>query len=1344
MKTTPPPRHHHAHAAGRLLGAMFGVWLLGAVYTPAVAAISAVTVDQQPLTLQPPIPPNVMLMLDDSGSMAWDYMPDACYLNGVTCTGTNNGTTPTGNGTDRVTAVVNNAMIDASNNGVYYNPTVTYSPPPTANGGTYQSYSDITNVPQNGFNASSTKKNLTTYSSSDVRGEAYNQSYQINYSTNNQQNVTATFNQTVTSQGSGYWATYADAVCQNDFNQYNGNGSGPQFTGKTQNNQGNWLTGTCIFTYTNAVTYYYFQYATGPAAGSYTVYYVAPASQGCGTQSNCVLDTDTSGAAAPSGIAAGQNIANWFAYYHTRIQMAKSGLMTAFSTVRKTFRVGFGSIDGGANGDANNMPASASSVYTYNDTYNGVTNTVANVQPFGDGSVSTDQKNRFWTWAAALSPSGGTPLRAALDAIGQYYETSQPWTTMSSDPSSVSSNTYIACRQSYTILTTDGFWNGNYTSTTTSSASDTSGPTVSGPNGQSYTYAAAAPYSGGDTADGSPSLADVAMYYWKTDLQAAGNNNIANEVPTSTEDPAFWQHMTTFTMGLGFTPTGISGTSTSNGTPPVTDTPPTISDIFSAANGNGTLTGFSWPTPASNSIYNISDLAHAGVNGHGGFYSATSPQTFAGGLSDALKRASERVGTGASLAANSTQLTNGTVAYQANYYTSKWKGDLKALAINSSTGVIATTPSWSAAAMVTSSSAGSRNIVTYVPPASSSGTGTFVAFQDSASNTPPVLSTAELNALGSTAAAQATMVNYLRGDNSQEQKNKGGFRNRDTPLGDIVDSQPVYSGAPNPNEFEGQTFTGITATTSAGTIPDNSFQTWAVGYTDSSGTFHTSTASQRAPLVFVAANDGMLHAFDAGTGAEKYAYLPGAVITAGLANLANTAYGSDTVPHQYYNDGELTIADAFFNSAWHTVLVGTTGRGPAEAVYALDITDPSNITPLWERSAGDGQTNSNYIGQMVGKPVIAKVQDGTANSDWQVLIGNGYNSASGTAALLEFNLATGALSVHSATSRISTAGNGLAAAVAWMDDASTGTSTEAYAGDLQGQVWSFPLGNTVTKAGTTSYVPDPNPLGGVSTTGTLVFSTPLDASGNPQPITAGMLAGRDPTTGNVWLFFGTGQYLSSNDLANKQVESWYGVIAQSGSPSATTSNATVNNLVQRYITYEQAGSPNATPPTLGVRTVTTPTDTGYAAIGSKLGWYMNLQQPTLDSNGNVTGYNAQGERMVTPNQFQGNLLLATTRIPVVTDICNPSGSGWVMAVNPFTGTNPSGNFFAGNGGGTVTLPSGKVVPAAGVGFSSLPNNPIFVGGDMLMSFDNGTTSSLMTTGSTGALTRVSWQELVNP
>jgi len=1354
MNTKQQALRRRSSAAIRAMGIMMVVWVLGVIYTPAVAASSSVTVDQQPLTVQQTIPPNIMLMLDDSGSMAWDYMPDWGYL-----------TSSTGNGTPTNDQARNSAI-----NGAYYNPTITYNPPPKADSTTatpdlYPASPGLTNAYRDGF-TNSTSTDITKFTG----GFPYYTRFKVTITSTYAATPTTTYScpSGTTSDGNTPPSCYS---CNTGYTlKTKSNGSfycSPNSGGssKTPNNSqyltqtgspyscngSDTLNGTTCTNSTQAYRYY-FTYTTG---SSNTEYYVA-------ATGNCALlptatPTAVSASLCKDDTATQQNVANWFSYYRTRIQMAKSGLMSAFSTVDKGFRVGFGSIDGGCNGDSSNV-ATSSSTFTYNDTYdcgNGgsVTNTLAAVQPFGDGSSSSDQKTAFWTWAAALSPNGGTPLRMALDEVGQYYQTSQPWETMSSDPDWGATNqpSHIACRQSYTILTTDGFWNENYSSTDSAALTATSNakwPTIPGPNNQSWPVTAgsspAQPYSGGITSGEGPSLADVALYYWENDLQ--NNTNFPNEVPTNSSDPAFWQHMVTFTMGLGFTPTGITPTSA------------TEAQIFAWANGGSSISNFSWPTPTgtnNGSIYNIADLEHAGLNGHGGFYSATSPSTFTSGLTDALNRASSRVGSGASLAANSTQLTNGTVAYQAQYHTVQWNGDLLSLSINSSTGAISSTATWSASAQLLASATvasgvntyPNRTIWTYKPGAAAAGT--FVQFVNSGSGTsatPPALSSAELTALGgSSSTTQAGMVAYLRGDNTLEKVNNGSYRTRTTPLGDIVDSQPVYSGAPNPNEFENQSFTGISNSATSG---NNSFQAFAVGTT--SGTTTTpSAASTRTPLVFVAANDGMLHAFNASTGAETFAYLPGAVITAGsITKISDPNYGSTTsttTPHQYFNDGELTIADVFFNNAWHTVLVGTTGRGLAKAVYALDITNPSSITPLWERSAADGMTNSNYIGQMIGKPVIAKVQDGTANSDWQVLIGNGYNSTAGTAALLEFNVATGALNVHT-TDTSDANGLGLAAPVTWMDNPANGISMEAYAGDLAGQVWEFTLADTASSG---------TPPADFTAVGSLQFSA-VDPSGTAQPITSGMLAGRDPITGYVWLFFGTGQYLTSSDTTNTQVQSWYGVIVQPATATTTGSGTAAvtmpalpittadASMVQRYITYEQDGDPTASPPTVGERTVTTlpvPSD-----MPGKRGWYMNLEQP-VGSTGAPTSFNKQGERMVTPNQFEGNLLLATTRIPQAAanaDICNSSGSGWVMAVDPFTGTNPSGSFFMANGGtGTVTV-NGKTLPVAGVGFSALPNNPIFVGGDMLMSFDNGSTSSLNTSGASGPPVRVSWKELVNP
>lgn len=988
-------------------------------------------------------------------------------------------------------------------------------------------------------------------------------------------------------------------------------------------------------------------------------------------------EDDITGVAAPIGVAAGQNIANWFSYYRTRILTAKSGLTTAFNNLDPTVRLGFGSING------NNNTALSGTPYTTS----GGTIKVAPVSAFDNSCVtnaaspcakgqSGTQRASFWNWITSEKATGGTALRTAVDTVGQYYGTDAPWYTSSTD------NTKLACRQAYLIATTDGFWNDSFTLSSPTNADNTKGAQITGPNGQSYLYTPLAPFSDGN----SSTLADVAMKYWVTDLQP----NVSNLVPTAPSDPAFWQHMTTFTLGLGFTPQGITPTGT------------TIDNIFSWANAidssigtrvpttNPVPANFAWPTPAGNSINNIADLAHAAVNGHGGFYSATSPQAFSNGIADALNRVASRNGTGASLAANSTKLAVGTVTYQAYYFSGTWSGDLMAYSVSSTTGAISTSANWKASAALPAW--GSRKIYTY-------NGSQFVRFSSVSS-----LSTAQQNALGSTTTNQQNVLNYLLGDSSNETENNGVYRKRSTPLGDIIDSQPIYVGSPNPNLYAGQTFTGA-----------SDYSSFA------------SAQVSRNPVIWVAANDGIVHGFEASDGAEVYGYLPGAVITNSLANLTSPLYGiTSTVPHQSFNDGQMTVADVYNTSTskWRTVLVGTTGHGSAKTVYALDVTDPSAPTPLWEKSASTTSPNS-YIGQIASAPVIAQ----TANGTWSVLIGNGYNSSSGTAALLQFDVFTGALSVHTTNT---TGSNGLSAPTTWIPNPVNGISTTAYAGDVLGNVWSFDLSSSTSAGG-------------------LLF-TARDSANNAQPITSGMLAGRDPNTGNVWLFFGTGQYLTQSDLSSKATQTWYGLIVQSGTSSLVSNLANGRSaLIQRKIIAEQAASST----TLAGRVIT-PDVTGN--IGSNSGWYIDLLQPPTPT--------AQGERMVVPNAFQGNLLIGTTLIPQSSDPCNPSGSGWVMAINPFTGTNPftgpnaptgAKAFFDLNADGkfdasdqvsaVVTDPvtgqqTTRSYASAGVGFSAVPNSPIFVGNTMLTSFNNATNSSIATAGTTGAVKRLSWRELV--
>lgn len=680
-------------------------------------------------------------------------------------------------------------------------------------------------------------------------------------------------------------------------------------------------------------------------------------------------------------------------------------------------------------------------------------------------------------------------------------------------------------------------------------------------------------------------------------------------------------------------------------------------------------------------------------------YLANNGQKMIDGLNAAFaKIADNLLGSGSSLAANSTKLDTGTTTYQATYVSGEWRGNLKAFAVNPSTGVIAVTSTWDAAARLPA--AADRIIKTCQ--------NTCTGDSDKIDFNTTSATTTQRPALGASTAVQDGLINYLRGSAALEARNGGTLRNRTTPLGDIINSQPVFVSAPDPNLVFNKSFTG----------------------SDSYFSFAASK-STRKRRIYVAANDGMVHGFsgEAATetgqplpGQETFAYLPNAVILGNIKNLSSTTYGSTTA-HQFYNDGELTVADVYLNGfnsctgsdCWRTVLVGTTGRGPAKAIYALDITDPADVKLLWERDA----TDSTYIGQIVGKPVIAQ----TANGVWSVLIGNGYNSSHNKPALLKINVQTGVLAAYETPG--SSVDDGLAPPAVWIRNPTDNISTEAYAGDLRGNVWKFDLTS--------------------GTTGTLLYVAKND-SNVLQPITAGMIAGKNPNVtseSEVWIFFGTGlslQDFSPATSANPNIQTWYGLIVQ-GSRAVTSASTRSGNLRKRTISLQFA--PDATRP-IATRAISTATADDM--LGKK-GWYIDLLKPnTVDSTMPI----AQGERMVTPNQFQGRLLLGTSRVPADSttfDPCDPSGTGWVMAIDPFTGVPPRSNFFDVNNDGNFNSTDnagGGTSVTAGVGFTAIPNNPIFVSNTMLVNFDDASTGSISTRGSAGNIDRLSWRELVVP
>lgn len=318
----------------------------------------------------------------------------------------------------------------------------------------------------------------------------------------------------------------------------------------------------------------------------------------------------------------------------------------------------------------------------------------------------------------------------------------------------------------------------------------------------------------------------------------------------------------------------------------------------------------------------------------------------------------------------------------------------------------------------------------------------------------------------------------------------GKLRIRSGIMGDIVNSQPLYVGAPNGRLYTTANFTGASA-----------YAAFAA------------QQANRVPVVYVGANDGMLHAFDANTGKEIFAFVPRAAMPKLLE------YTDQNYVHQYYVDGELTAADIYDTKlGWRSVLVGTLGRG-GKGLFALDVTDPSNIRLLWDKTSAD----IGGLGNTLSKPMIVQTSDGT----WSVLLGNGPNSTADNAQLIVMNLLTG----HAAQVPVSkTSNNGLSGVFPWSSQ-SNGITDRVYAGDLLGTLWRFTFSDNAWKV-----VP--------------LFTATYQ--GKAQPISATPLGAIERSTGRMWIFFGTGRVLSSHDMDNKEVQSWYGLIDQGTTISGRT------------------------------------------------------------------------------------------------------------------------------------------------------------------------------------------------
>ena len=898
-------------------------------------------------------------------------------------------------------------------------------------------------------------------------------------------------------------------------------------------------------------------------------------------------------------------------------------------------------------------------------------------------------------------PTSGTPLRSALKRTGDYFDN-----TLSGKPDPIISE----CQKNFAVLFTDGYWNGG------------------------------SPSVGNIDSDGhSDTLADVARRYYDTDLSP-----LADNVPPDTFDTNARQHMVTFTVAFGIN--GLLTDTDADGWP------------------NPALTeSANWGNPFNSNAEKVDDLWHAAYNGKGTFIAAQSPQDVANSINAALANIAGRTSSAASVALNAGSIGANSRLYQAKFDTDKWSGQILSFTVNPS-GTVNTTPNWDAGCKITGGlcpTTGStetsqhwdtgRNIITYKP-----STGDGIPFRWPANPATPTateLDVAQTSALDIDFATALSDGNgmlrwqYLRGSRTGEGTT---FRARDSVLGDVIHSAPLYIATPSfnfPDSLE--------------SAPYSAFRT---------------AYQSRTPMIWFGSNDGMFHGVNAdlsstNQGKEIIAYVPSESYKH-LNELPSTSYS-----HRYYVDGAPAVSDVFYSSSWKTVIVSGLAAG-GQGLFALDVTNPSTFTEanansmsLWEFTDQDDAD----LGYTYSKPSIVKLPNGT----WAAIFGNGYgnqhnngsgsDSTSGNAVIYIVDISNGSI-IKKFDTGVGTAQdpqglgrtNGMSStSVIDVDDDKV--ADYIYAGDLFGNMWKIDLAYGQTSSARM------NAANWAFDYSTSAPHTPIfvatDSLGVVQPITTAPEISKHPK-GGFLINFGTGKYIETvdNTQIGQQTQTFYGVWDKNLSTLASYNRS---HMLQQKFTVEQSEDFDVDQDTIrssgeGTTEVRKSTKTPITwhiatglpsagniatgvSTGIALGWFIDLYNT---QSGNTNNY---GERQVTNANIIDGVIVFNTLIPSPNP-CDFGGDSWIVALKADSGErvdesvfdlDQNGVYDAADGfndaGNTrVTATKSKVGILAQLTFA------VSSTGDSYLSFGSGSTSGIMGLGfkpSDTLVMRQSWDQI---
>ncbi|MGY0611129.1 PilC/PilY family type IV pilus protein [Luteimonas sp. A501] len=941
--------------------------------------------------------------------------------------------------------------------------------------------------------------------------------------------------------------------------------------------------------------------------------------------------------------AALQNFANWFSYYGNRNRAMVAGMTRSLATINN-LRVGY---------------------FTINGSYQNLA--------MRDMSDATDRLNLYESMMK-LPASGNTPNLPAVNHMGAQFQRRDG-----------NAPVQLACQRNGGMLFTDGFSNV---------ASSAGGLAELG-----------APF---DPTPANSMAAIASQYYFNEGSNAVGAGGVsplndtlaAGQVPvpaacSGPDSPERRKlncqtnlHMNFYGVTLG-----------ARGERFDPDAPQDPHDAYAGWSSP------KWPGYSSGARSTVDDIWHATVNTRGDFINARTPADIVTAMRRILASVSAGASPSGAIALTGARIGTGSLTVTPRYEVTTesdgtdWYGDIEAqqVSVNPVTREATFGPGgWSASARLPQPD--DRRIYfaregDVLPFAAGS-----LSLSDLCEKPAGLYSSMSLCAPahpGGTTHIEnmgfdiADAVDYLRGDETHEGVGAGHLRRRvSSKIGDIVNSTPVIS------------------------APSDDYGYRALGSHDSinygsSYAEYLEDKEDRRYMVYVGANDGMLHAFDGGMdseggtidsagGRERFAYIPGT----SLGHMGNLLIPNDPTnendqkfQHRYYVDGPVVVSDAHYGGGWHTVLVGTTGAG-GRGIYALNVDNPAGFDGsdrLWEISDLNTSLDEDVvddIGFVLGKPVIVPVKTHDDDIRWVAVFGNGYQSKTGDAVLFVVDIDDAAnptirtvRAIEAAGPNVPTGSNGLGNIVVvdrWGGSELTspvrdGFADTVYAADQRGAIWKFDLRDEVPA----------EPELPVFVTQTI----PEGGRAFRQPITGGM-AVTTGAGGGVMLYFGTGSFSFEDDGRDETPQSLYAI------------NDTVRGPVTETLRLNQ----------LTRYTVGAGTDARGLAMDTvsplfPQGWYVNLPA---------------GERFVGyPNIATGMVFMPTYVPNAATTGCSTGGNNWLFGLNARTGApglssvygsphnlpNPDVEPVYEAGTAAVTLATGGTAPVKDVGVFALPGLP---------------------------------------